>query len=101
MNKAEYLEKRNELNNKMQSIRDELKELSKQYIADNTNIEIGSKVRVFDSSYGIDEVGYLMGYKEYCGNIQMDIHRMKKNGEPHPHNKIWYSINAIIMKVEV
>ena len=86
MNKKEYEARRAE-------IYDELAKLTRQYIEDNTDIEPGSVV------IAAGQKCYLKDWKVVTGDIYPILHKMKRDGTMHTHERIHVSKNAKIVKV--
>lgn len=93
MTKEEYLKREDALHNKIDEIRDEIKNLRKEYIKENKSFPIGTKVRITNDNYPhLEKEGIVSDYGVTCsGNVQPIVMKIKKDGTAHPRSRVWIS----------
>ena len=94
MTKEEYLNREESLKNKIEEIREEIKNLRKQYIKDNIPYPIGTKVKIESKNYPDSPKGVRVGVVtdfdvSFHGDVMPIIMKMKKDGTAHATNRLY------------
>ncbi|MFN9319435.1 MAG: hypothetical protein ACK58Q_02530 [Chitinophagales bacterium] len=98
MKKEEYLEKKKIINDKIESLKLELKNLDNSLILTNAQFNIGEKV-ILGKGTKKERFAYVYNIGEYWGEINYKFLKSKKDGEM-SKNMDWLGYMETISKID-